>query len=102
MCTRADRRKIHFLFTDGTEMCEEYDLKSNLLLGICSWTPYLSQVVYYIFLLQVRKWHQKSGLGRSETWEYEVGDSTAPRAPSELLSESLSNVISKCSKINCL
>ena len=50
----------------------------------------------------MRKWHQKSGLGRSETWEYEVGDSTAPRAPSELLSESLSNVISKCSKINCL
>ena len=51
MCvyTLTDRRKIHFLFTDGTEMCEEYDLKSNLLLGRCSWTPYLSQVVYYIF-----------------------------------------------------
>ena len=28
-----DRRKIHFLFTDGTEMCEEYDLELNLLLG---------------------------------------------------------------------
>jgi len=27
------RRKIHFLFSDGTEMCEEYDLESNLLLG---------------------------------------------------------------------
>ena len=25
--------KIHFLFSDGTEMCEEYDLESNLLLG---------------------------------------------------------------------
>lgn len=66
-----DRRKIHFLFTDGTEMCEEYDLELNLLL--------------------VRKWHQKSELGRSETWKYEVGDATAPRAPSDLLSESLSN-----------
>lgn len=68
-----DRRKIHFLFTDGTEMCEEYDLELNLLL--------------------VRKWHQKSELGRSETWKYEVGDATAPRAPSDLLSESLSNVM---------
>ena len=28
------KRKIHFLFSDGTEMSEEYDLKSNLLLGL--------------------------------------------------------------------
>ena len=50
-------------------------------------------MVYNIISLQVRKWHQKSELGRSESWKYEVGDFTAPRAPSELLSESLSNVM---------
>ncbi|XP_065920522.1 protein DPCD-like [Dysidea avara] len=66
-----ERRKIHFLFSDGTEMCEEYDLESGLLL--------------------VRKWHQRSDLGRSDKWEYEVGQSAAPRAPTDLLSESLSN-----------
>jgi len=32
-CDIAEKRKIHFLFSDGTEMCEEYDLKSGLLLG---------------------------------------------------------------------
>ena len=29
----AGKRKIHFLFSDGTEISEEYDLKLNLLLG---------------------------------------------------------------------
>lgn len=28
------RRKIHFLFSDGTELCEEYDVESGLLLGL--------------------------------------------------------------------
>ena len=27
------RRKIHFTFPDGTEMAEEYDLKSSELIG---------------------------------------------------------------------
>ena len=46
-----DRRKIHFLFPDGTEMCEEYDLESNLLLGKCTYhmIAFAGGVQYYFF-----------------------------------------------------
>jgi len=48
------RRKIHFLLVDGTELCEEYDVKSNQLM--------------------VRKWRKKSELGGVKNWEVEIGE----------------------------
>lgn len=29
-----DRKKVHYTFDDGTEMVEEYDAKTNLLLSM--------------------------------------------------------------------
>uniref|UniRef100_H2YAG7 Protein DPCD n=1 Tax=Ciona savignyi TaxID=51511 RepID=H2YAG7_CIOSA len=48
------RRKIHFTMSDGAELLEEYDVRSNELL--------------------VRKWRRKSALGGQKGWEYEVGE----------------------------
>ncbi|XP_038070486.1 protein DPCD-like [Patiria miniata] len=47
-------KKVHFIFTSGTEMVEEYDLKSNELL--------------------VRKWKTKTTLGGAGKWEFEIGE----------------------------
>ncbi|XP_077992785.1 protein DPCD-like [Glandiceps talaboti] len=52
------RRKIHYLFKDGQEMAEEYDLKSNDLL--------------------VRKWKKKRVLGGEGKWDFEIGESLRP------------------------
>ncbi|XP_068111764.1 protein DPCD isoform X3 [Hyperolius riggenbachi] len=52
------RRKVHYLFSDGKEMVEEYDHKKHELL--------------------VRKWRQKSTLGAGGQWEIEVGETQAP------------------------
>ena len=71
-------------------MCEEYDLESGLLLGNTNHVILGENTL--LLIIPVRKWHQQSDLGRSDHWEYEVGHSTAPRAPTDLLSESLSNV----------
>ncbi|XP_076815471.1 protein DPCD-like [Clavelina lepadiformis] len=49
------RRKIHFTLSDGTELCEEYEIKTNDLV--------------------VRKWRRKSTLGGVKAWELEVGES---------------------------
>ncbi|KAM3865442.1 protein DPCD [Diretmus argenteus] len=49
------KRKIHYLFTDGKEMTEEYDLKTDELL--------------------VRKWRSKSTLGAEGQWQIEIGES---------------------------
>ncbi|CAL1533064.1 unnamed protein product [Lymnaea stagnalis] len=49
-----NKRKIHFTFSDGTELVEEYDIKSDELL--------------------VRKWKKKSTLGGVGKWEIEVGE----------------------------
>ncbi|KAM9327163.1 protein DPCD [Gastrophryne carolinensis] len=52
------RRKVHYLFSDGKEMVEEYDQKTHELL--------------------VRKWRQKSTLGACGQWQTEVGEEPAP------------------------
>ncbi|CAJ0964326.1 unnamed protein product [Ranitomeya imitator] len=52
------RRKVHYLFSDGKEMAEEYDHKSHELL--------------------VRKWRQKSSLGAHGEWQTEVGEASLP------------------------
>ncbi|XP_016851118.1 protein DPCD isoform X2 [Anolis carolinensis] len=48
------KRKIHYLFADGKEMAEEYDMKTNQL---C-----------------LRKWREKNTLGASGNWQIEVGE----------------------------
>ncbi|XP_022097728.1 protein DPCD-like [Acanthaster planci] len=51
-------KKVHFVFTNGVEMVEEYDLKSNHLL--------------------VRKWRTKTTLGAAGKWEFEIGEQLRP------------------------
>ncbi|XP_044157822.1 protein DPCD isoform X2 [Bufo gargarizans] len=52
------RRKVHYLFSDGKEMAEEYDQKTHELL--------------------VRKWREKSALGAYGQWQIEVGETPSP------------------------
>ncbi|ELU02413.1 hypothetical protein CAPTEDRAFT_130449 [Capitella teleta] len=77
MCLiQGNRRKIHYTFNDGQEMCEEYDLKNDLLL--------------------VRKWKKKGKLGGEGSWDFEVGeDLQGPQKAvlTEGLTESSSNPI---------
>ncbi|XP_051837226.1 protein DPCD [Antechinus flavipes] len=70
------RRKVHYLFPDGKEMAEEYDVKTSELL--------------------VRKWRVKNALGAVSPWQTEVGEPTASAGGvlgSELIKESSSNPI---------
>lgn len=49
----AGKRKIHYLFTDGKEMAEEYDLKTDELLGkphVLSSTQLNGAVNFYSFM----------------------------------------------------
>ncbi|XP_029466078.1 protein DPCD isoform X2 [Rhinatrema bivittatum] len=57
------RKKVHYLFLDGKEMAEEYDIKTNELL--------------------LRKWRQKNALGSYGQWQTEVGE-LAPLSTSML------------------
>ncbi|XP_012708336.3 protein DPCD isoform X1 [Fundulus heteroclitus] len=67
------KRKIHYLFADGKEMAEEYDLKTDELLS--------------------RKWRQKSTLGVPGVWQVEVGEPmNLPAAlESDVIKENCSN-----------
>ncbi|KAI3352857.1 hypothetical protein L3Q82_019433 [Scortum barcoo] len=70
------KRKIHYLFTDGKEMAEEYDLKTDELI--------------------VRKWRNKSTLGAQGQWQVEVGEPLAGPATSldsEVIKENCSNPV---------
>ncbi|XP_042077532.1 protein DPCD isoform X1 [Haplochromis burtoni] len=74
--THDGKRKIHYLFTDGKEMAEEYDLKTDELL--------------------VRKWRHKSTLGVQGLWLVEVGEPLAgPVASleSDMIKENSSNFV---------
>ncbi|XP_021564951.1 protein DPCD [Carlito syrichta] len=72
----AGRRKVHYLFSDGREMAEEYDERTSELL--------------------VRKWRVRNALGALGPWQLEVGE-PAPlgtRGPGpELITESSANPI---------
>ncbi|XP_063070892.1 protein DPCD [Engraulis encrasicolus] len=48
------KRKVHYLFSDGKEMAEEYDMKTDELIS--------------------RKWRTKTTLGGHGAWQVEVGD----------------------------
>ncbi|NWX87925.1 DPCD protein, partial [Nothoprocta ornata] len=70
------KRKVHYLFEDGKEMAEEYEVKTGRLVS--------------------RKWREKNALGGFGTWQVEVGDPTSPpmgALESELIKESSSNPV---------
>uniref|UniRef100_A0A8C8DUS0 Protein DPCD n=1 Tax=Oryzias sinensis TaxID=183150 RepID=A0A8C8DUS0_9TELE len=72
-----DKQKsnIHYLFSDGKEMAEEYDLKTDKLI--------------------MRKWRHKSPLGAQSPWQVEVGEplvNTPGSQDSDIIRESCSNV----------
>ncbi|KAL4639971.1 protein DPCD isoform X1 [Arapaima gigas] len=50
------KRKVHYLFSDGKELAEEYDMATDELL--------------------VRKWRKKNTMGGQGPWEVEVGEPT--------------------------
>ncbi|XP_067932086.1 protein DPCD-like [Watersipora subatra] len=66
------RRKVHYTFTDGRELVEEYDVKSNELI--------------------LRKLREKGTLGNTKDWVVEVGEARDIGKMVEVgLSESVSN-----------
>ncbi|MEE6486061.1 hypothetical protein FKM82_014495 [Ascaphus truei] len=70
------RRKVHYLFSDGKEMAEEYDSKTCEIL--------------------VRKWREKSSLGAYGQWQIEVGEVSLPTVGElqpDFLKESSTNPI---------
>ena len=74
-CLVSDgKKKVHYLFTSGVEMAEEYELKTGVLL--------------------LRKFKRKRILGGEGKWEIEVGNSVSPADPDgQFISESFSNPI---------
>uniref|UniRef100_A0A3P9K415 Protein DPCD n=1 Tax=Oryzias latipes TaxID=8090 RepID=A0A3P9K415_ORYLA len=71
---QGGKRKIHYLFSDGKEMAEEYDLKTDELI--------------------MRKWRHKSPLGAQSPWQVEVGEplfNTPGSQDPDLIRESCSN-----------
>ncbi|XP_029002309.1 protein DPCD [Betta splendens] len=71
-----EKRKIHYLFPDGKEMAEEYDLSTDELI--------------------VRKWRNKSTLGAQTQWRIEVGEpliSPVTSLDSDVIKENCSNPI---------
>ncbi|XP_018606342.1 protein DPCD isoform X2 [Scleropages formosus] len=48
------KRKVHYLFSDGKELAEEYEMNTDELL--------------------VRKWRKKNAVGAQGPWEVEVGE----------------------------
>ncbi|KAM4749932.1 protein DPCD [Anableps anableps] len=69
------KRKIHYLFKDGKEMAEEYDLKTDELIS--------------------RKWRQKSTLGVQGVWQVEVGEpmNSPPALNPDVIKENCSNPV---------
>ncbi|XP_048843756.1 protein DPCD isoform X2 [Brienomyrus brachyistius] len=70
------KRKVHYLFSDGKQMAEEYDMKTDELV--------------------VRKWRTKSKLGAQGPWEMEVGESfpsTEAVLEHQLIKENCSNCL---------
>ncbi|XP_053928280.1 protein DPCD isoform X4 [Cuculus canorus] len=70
------KRKIHYLFEDGKEMAEEYEVKTGQLVS--------------------RKWREKNTLGGSGKWQVEVGEPALPlleALESDLIKESSSNPV---------
>ncbi|XP_073699054.1 protein DPCD [Garra rufa] len=62
------KRKVHYLFEDGSEMAEEYDLKTDELV--------------------LRKLRQKNTFGGQGQWTWEVGETNPTGVSSDLIKES--------------
>ncbi|XP_078079157.1 protein DPCD isoform X1 [Mustelus asterias] len=70
------KRKVHYLFLDGSEMVEEYEVSNDQLI--------------------VRKWRQKSQLGSQGQWQIEMGETfsgAVGNLEQQLIQESSSNPI---------
>ncbi|XP_048407414.1 protein DPCD [Stegostoma tigrinum] len=70
------KRKVHYLFPDGSEMVEEYGISNDQLL--------------------VRKWRRQSQLGSQGQWQVEVGETSSGTFGSleqQLIQENSSNPI---------
>ncbi|XP_038678021.1 protein DPCD isoform X1 [Scyliorhinus canicula] len=70
------KKKVHYLFLDGSEMVEEYDVSNDQLI--------------------VRKWKRKSQLGSQGHWQVEVGETfsgAVGNLEQQLIQESSSNPI---------
>ncbi|XP_034044236.1 protein DPCD [Thalassophryne amazonica] len=70
------KRKIHYVFPDGKQMAEEYDLSTDELLG--------------------RRWCHKSTLGAPGPWQVEVGE---PPAGAAVLLQSEGIMESRCNPV---
>ncbi|KAG2461976.1 protein DPCD [Polypterus senegalus] len=69
-------RKVHYLFLDGKEMAEEYDVKTDELI--------------------VRKWRSKTSIGAVGQWQIEVGEPSPPTLEAlepQLIKESSGNPV---------
>ncbi|KAF4075262.1 hypothetical protein AMELA_G00232600 [Ameiurus melas] len=67
------KRKVHYLFTDGTEMAEEFDMKTDELLS--------------------RRLRSKSRLGGQGAWQVEVGETGLSPTEMEEIKENSSNPV---------
>ncbi|XP_047659110.1 protein DPCD isoform X2 [Tachysurus fulvidraco] len=67
------KRKVHYLFTDGNEMAEEYDLKTDELLS--------------------RRLRSKTTLGGQGAWQVEIGDAVPSLTETGDIKENSSNPV---------
>ncbi|XP_060755530.1 protein DPCD [Neoarius graeffei] len=67
------KRKVHYLFTDGTEMAEEYDMKTDELLS--------------------RRLRSKTTLGGQGAWQVEVGETVPNVTETGEIKENSSNPV---------
>ena len=103
----VDTKRFHFTLTDGKEMIEEYNIKTDCILSmkknmILFFNIYLFIYLFAFFILELylvnyyvnilaRKWRVKGQLGGEGKWEYEIGD--LPKPVSEIeMAESNTNV----------
>ncbi len=111
------RRSVHTTFDDGAELIEEYDLKTDELLGVSAltrgrcaiWTPAKQRIdargsrppLRCARTSTVRKRRTKTKLGGEGQWEYLVGDAPRRMNPNAgAIRESSSNVSAAAGSID--
>ena len=82
----SDRKKVHYTFDDQTEMVEEYDANTNLLLSKSLECRHV--VSHLANRTLVRKWHYKPSAGlktgaTADTWTFEIGQNFEVRPATE-------------------
>lgn len=87
------RRNLHYVYPNGVELVEEYDVNSNELLR----KNFLENFSFF----SVRKWKKPKDFGEA-TWEYEVGKPEKKfDAETDVIGESSQNVISFFTFLAC-